>query len=94
MAACLRISSAFASIVILSACAATVQGVRPSAGDVGANAQYSACPMQTGNRILLEGTDCSGYGSVYSSADIRITGATTIGAALHLMDPTITVHNY
>jgi hypothetical protein len=89
----LRISGAFASILILTACAFPAQVVKPTAGAFGADAQNRACPTQTGTRIPVKGTNCSGFGSTYSSADINRTGATTVGEALRLMDPIVTVHN-
>ncbi len=82
-----------ASMVILAACAATDQNVKPTTAETAAVAQNPICPTQTGTRIPVKGDVCSGFGSSYSSADIGSTGATTVGGALRLLDPIVTVHN-
>jgi len=49
------------------------------------------CVNQTASRIPQSGAACLGPGHTYSRADIDHTGATTVGEALRLLDPTITV---
>ncbi|MGC1388710.1 MAG: hypothetical protein WA807_11925 [Steroidobacteraceae bacterium] len=93
MATYARLAGVCASVVILAACAATDQNVKPQAAETAALAQTSICPTQTGTRIPVKGNVCSGFGSSYSGADIGSTGAMTVGGALHLLDPIVTVQN-
>jgi hypothetical protein len=44
----------------------------------------------TGTRISTS-EPCASPGRVYTDTDIRNTGATTVGEALQLLDPSITV---
>jgi hypothetical protein len=46
---------------------------------------------QSGSLIQQTRAACAGPGHTYSRADIDRTGATTVGEALRLLDPTITV---
>jgi len=93
MAAYIRIAGAFASMVIVAACAATDQNTKPTAAESAAVVQNPICPTQTGTRIPVKDTACSGFGSTYSGADIGRTGAMTVGDALRLLDPIVTIHN-
>jgi hypothetical protein len=88
----LRTECAIASLLILTACAATNPGARPDAGASAAVAQDRECLSQTASRIPSKNPDCSEVGRSYSSDDIDRTGAATAGEALRLMDPSITVH--
>ena len=88
----LRVTSAIATLLILTACAAPTANVKPTAGASGAVAQTPACLSETGSRIAGNNGNCSA-GRSYSSDDISRTGSTTTGEALRLLDPSITVHH-
>ena len=88
----LRAGCAIASVLILTACAATNPDARPSAGASAAVTQNRDCVSQTASRIPPKNPDCSAVGRSYSSDDIDRTGAVTAGEALQLLDPSITVH--
>ncbi len=57
-----------------------------------AAAPNPSCLTQTGSRISAKGK-CRGTGRSYTNDDMKRTGATTVGEALPLMDPSITVHH-
>ena len=88
----LRVTSAIATLLILTACAAPTANVKPKAGASGAVAQTPACLNETGSRIAGNNANCAAFGRSYSREDIDRTGATTADEALRLMDPSITVH--
>ena len=50
------------------------------------------CLTQTESRISGKGK-CRGTGRSYTSDDLKRTGKTTVGEALPLLDPSITVHH-
>jgi len=89
----LRATSAIATVLVLTACAASTAGVKPKAAASDAVAQNPACLSQTGSRIPVNNANCSALGRSYSSKDINLTGSTTADDALRLMDPSITVHH-
>jgi hypothetical protein len=89
----LRVTSAIATVLILAACAATTADVKPKAGTSDAVAQNPACLSETGSRMAGNDANCSAIGRSYSSDDINRTGSTTVGEALRLLDPSITVHH-
>jgi hypothetical protein len=88
----LRVTGAIAAFLVLAACAATTENVKPKAGASEAVAQNPGCLSQTGSRIPASDANCSAIGRSYSSDDINRTGSTTAGDALRLLDPSITVH--
>jgi hypothetical protein len=54
----------------------------------------SACLTSTGSRIPASpGSPCTAYGQSYSKTDIDRTGETTVGGALTLLDPSITIRH-
>jgi hypothetical protein len=55
------------------------------------DAARAGCVNQSGSLIPQTRGACAGLGHTYSRADIDHTGATTVGEALRLLDPTITV---
>ena len=76
--------------MLTAACAAT-----PHA-NMAANAQAHAaqdpsCLHDTGSRIANPTERCRGYGRSYTDKQIDETGATTVGEALRLLDPSIQV---
>jgi len=85
----LALSGALA--LLLAACAtAPVSPDKASA----ANAKPPAgCVGQTATRIpVKEDQTCAGFGATYTRQDIDNTGQTTVGAALPMLDPSITRH--
>jgi hypothetical protein len=88
MVAYVRITGLIAAGLILAGCAARASQVRPSAER--SAAVDDACLSAT--RIRATGDKCSSYGRFYSNEDIMRTGAVTLGDALPLLDPSITVH--
>jgi hypothetical protein len=76
--------------LVLGGCAATAGNTKPGAERSAAVRTDPTCLTATGSPAA--GGACSGYGRSYSSDDIRHTGATTVGDALQLLDPSITVH--
>lgn len=82
----IRLISMIGLIVGLAACAATAPTAPPQA----AASHDPSCLKQTGSRLPVGATGCAGSGRSYSSDDINRTGATTAGAALPLLDPSLT----
>jgi hypothetical protein len=89
----LRVTSAIALFLMLSACIATTPSDKPRTTTSAVTRQNPACLTQTGSRIPDNGTNCSASARSYSRDDINRTGATTAGDALPLLDPSITVHH-
>jgi hypothetical protein len=50
------------------------------------------CATQADSRLPASDRKCPEFGHSWSSQDIQHTGATTVGDALRLLDPTLTVH--
>ena len=78
--------------LILGACATTPPS--PDQTQVAANAKPPpGCVGQTATRIpVKDDKSCAGFGSTYTQQDINNTGQSTVGAALPLLDPSITRH--
>jgi hypothetical protein len=87
----LRIASAFATALIVAACASTTPNVKPTAS--AAVAKNPACLTQTGSRIAGNSSSCMAFGRSYSSSDLDTTGKVDVGDALQVLDPSITVHH-
>jgi hypothetical protein len=51
------------------------------------------CAPQSDSRLPASDRKCPQFGHSWSSQDIQRTGATTVGDALRLLDPTLTVHH-
>ena len=79
--------SSIAATLALGACAST-SGNTPAQPVAAAPAP--GCVSDTGSRISAPG-DCAGFGRSYSQEDMKRTGTTTVGGALPLLDPAITV---
>ena len=103
MAARISTTGAIASAVFLGACA-TSTGSMPSKAPPSATASTdSTCLTQTGSRLGAAGPgaagpgaagkDCTAVGRSYSGNDVSITGATSAGGALRLLDPGLTVNH-
>ena len=56
----------------------------------------SHCLRETGTRIIRKDKNAcvNAAGKSYSNDDIRRTGATDVGDALQLLDPSISVHHH
>ena len=91
MATSVRAMSAIFAAIILAGCAAAVD-TRGNAAKSAAVAVDPACLHQTASRIPVSGANCSAMGRTYTNEDIMRTGQTSVGDALALLDPSITVH--
>jgi hypothetical protein len=89
----LRVTSAIATVLILTACATTTADVKPKAGTSEGVAQNPVCLTETGSRIAGNVANCSALSRSYSKDDIDRTGSTTADEALRRLDPSITVHH-
>ena len=87
-----RIAAAVAAGLIFAGSAALADDAKAKPEKPAAVAQSPSCLTQTGSRISAKGK-CRATGRSYTSDDIRRTGATTVGEALPLLDPSITVHH-
>ena len=89
----LRVTSAIATLLILTACATTTGGAKPNSAASEAVAENPACLTETGSRIAGNAANCSALSRSYSRDDIDRTGSTTADEALRLLDPSVTVHH-
>jgi hypothetical protein len=88
----IRKVAALAIGLIFMSSAAIGDDAKPKPPSYSAGAQNANCLTQTGSRICVKGKS-RGPGRYYTSEDIRRTGATTVGQALPLLDPSIVVHH-
>jgi hypothetical protein len=54
--------------------------------------QVPSCLKDTGTRIPPRARQCSGTGRSYTDGELKGTGATSVGDALRLLDPRVTIH--
>lgn len=82
-----------ACLVLLSACAGTPS--KP-AQTTAANARPPAgCVGQSATRLpVTNPTACAGFGNTYTRDDIDRTGYTTLGPALRMLDPSISISGH
>jgi hypothetical protein len=92
MAIYTRIAVAIAAGLIFAGSAAVADDAKAKPDKPTAAAANPSCLTQTGSRISAKGK-CRGTGRSYTSDDIKRTGATTVGEALPLLDPSIVVHH-
>ena len=92
MAIYTRIAAAIAASLIFAGCATVADDAKAKPEKPTAVAENPSCLTQTGSRVGVKGT-CRGTGRSYTNDDMTRTGATTVGDALPLMDPSITVHH-
>lgn len=92
MAIHIRVVAAFAAGLVFVSSAAIGDDATPQPKKHSAAAAQPNCPAQTGSRISAKGK-CRGPGRSYTSDDINRTGKATVGEALPLLDPSITVHH-
>jgi hypothetical protein len=88
----LRVVSAIAAALVLASCATTTPNVKPNATSA-AIAKNPACVSETAIRVPSDRADCTAIGRSYSRDDIDRTGQTTLGDALAVLDPSITVRH-
>jgi len=87
-----RIVAAVAAGLILASSAAIGDDATPQPEKHSAAAENPSCLTHIGSRIGAKGK-CRGTGRSYTSDDLKRTGKTTVGGALPLLDPSITVHH-
>jgi hypothetical protein len=80
--------SSIAAALALGACAST-SGNAPSKPV--AASPPAGCVRDGGSAIPAPPGNCASFGSTYTQEDIQHTGKTTIGGALGLLDPTVTI---
>ncbi len=86
-------------IVCVAACATSPStsgtGKSESAATTKAAAASRAlpagCVSDTGTRIPVSQSDCTGPGRVWTDQDVKSTGATDAAQALRQLDPTVTI---
>ena len=91
MTGCVRIAVLIGWGLVLVGCAASASYERPRALQAPTTSNDSSC--LTATRPPAPGANCSGFGRSYSSEDMKLTGATIVGDALQLLDPSITVRH-
>lgn len=74
-------------LALLSACAATPQPKPATAAFV----PPPGCVSSTATRIPSSPSECAGFGRTWTQQDIERTGEPTPGAALRLLDPSLTI---
>jgi len=87
-----RMAAALAAGLIFASSAAIADDAKAKPEKQAAVPENPSCLTQTGSRIKAKGK-CRGTGRSYTNDDMRRTGATTVGDALPLLDPSITVHH-
>jgi hypothetical protein len=87
-----RTVAAVAAALVFASSAAFGDDAKPQPEKHSAAAENPTCLIHTGSRIGGQGK-CRGTGRSYTSEDLKRTGATTVGGALPLLDPSITVHH-
>ena len=74
--------------------AATRAAAQQSANEVTKDAvARSSCLTDTGPRLPLSPGQCAAYGRSYSGKDLESTGQQNVGAALQMLDSSITVRH-
>jgi hypothetical protein len=58
-----------------------------------AETQRTSCLKETGTRLPPPPGQCAAFGRSYSSEEMDRTGRTDAGAALQMLDPSITSHH-
>lgn len=78
-------------ILCVAGCASSPSA--PSTAKAGADAASPplGCVPQTATRIPPSPRECGAFGRVWNEQDIKTTGATDVGHALRLLDPSVTV---
>jgi hypothetical protein len=87
-----RIAAAVAAGLMFASATATSDDAAQQAVKRPVAAESPSCLTHTGSRIGGKGK-CLATGRSYTSDDLKRTGKTTVGGALPLLDPSITVHH-
>ena len=87
-----RVVATVAAGLIFANSAAISDDATPHHEKHPAAAKNPSCLTQTGSRIDAQGK-CRGTGRSFTADDLERTGSTTVGGALSLLDPSITVHH-
>jgi hypothetical protein len=85
-----------ACLAALAAACTTAPATRAGTSEAAAAAgtQSTSCLKETGSRLPPRPGRCAGFGQSYSSEDIDRTGRVDdVGAALQMLDPSITSHH-
>ena len=90
MAINIRLSGAAAVSLLFIGSIAMSAEAPPQAPKPAARAYL--CAPQPDSRLPASERKCPEFGHSWSSQDIQRTGATTVGDAQRLLDPTLTVH--
>ena len=82
------------AVISASILGCTTTQPQPDAQQTASAATAQPCALQTGSRIAPKPGECSmAPGRSYSQTDIERTGEVDVAEALHLLDPSITVHH-
>jgi hypothetical protein len=87
-----RAVAAVVAGLVFASSAAISDDATPQPKKHSAAAENPGCLTHTGSRIGGK-EKCRGTGRSYTGDDLKRTGATTVGGALPLLDPSITVHH-
>jgi hypothetical protein len=87
-----RVAAAVAAGLILASLAAAGEDATPQSEKHVAATANPSCLSHTGSRIDGK-AKCRAIGRSYTGDDLKRTGKTTVGGALSLLDPSITVHH-
>ena len=55
-----------------------------------ANLRPAGCVGETATRLPLRPDECAAFGHIYTEKDLKSTGATDVGQALSVLDPSLT----
>ena len=85
-----------ALVLALAACATVppTSEVARTASLVPARAAAPACVGATASRIPMRPGECGEFGESFNRDDIQRTGQNDVGAALEILDPSLTVHRH
>jgi hypothetical protein len=76
----------------VAACASTPSTPDASKAAAAANLAPPGCVGDTATRLPLSAHECAAFGHQWTHEDVKQTGATDMGSALRLLDPTAIVH--
>jgi hypothetical protein len=89
-----RVTGAIVLALILAACAANTQSMKPTAQSASTGAQNTGCISEKDSGVNGSGADCAVAKRTYSSVDVGRTGVTNAGKALQLLDPSVVSTNH
>ena len=80
-----------AGLTLCMAACATSPSTPGTGRPAAAKVAPAGCLAETATRIPVSPRDCAGGGRVWTSDDVKSTGATDVAQALRQLDPTIVV---